>query len=119
MRVEEYRALTQCHEFKMLSIYNQMHIKTTSGCASILNHIIERPNRENYIKNRISLGFQPKFPKEPSYFSRQHVTLVKLHMQHTSVNSIPSYKWCDQSFNYQVVRFLVAHVIVVSGVREK
>ena len=62
IRVDEDGALAQCCEFSMPLIHNQVQMETTAGRACRLNLIIERPDRECYIKAIVGLGLQPKCP---------------------------------------------------------
>ena len=58
IRVDEDGALANSYEFNKLLINNNMQLETTGGYGSKLNKIIERPNREYHVKNRIALGIQ-------------------------------------------------------------
>ena len=89
VRLDEDGALSQCFAFSMLLIRNQVQMKTTAGCASNLNLIIERPNNENHINIIIGLGLQPNFPEEHWCFSRKRVAFIKCRTWNVSTNSTP------------------------------
>ena len=49
-------ALANVYGFNELLVTNYVTIETTTGYASKLNKIIERPNRDFYLKIRITMG---------------------------------------------------------------
>lgn len=108
VRVDEDGALARSFEFNKLLVENNIQMETTSGYASKLNKIIERPNRDHHIKTRIALGLQEFLRTTFWCFARTYVVYVKRRTWHSSINSTPFYKWYNQPFNYNYIRIFAS-----------
>ena len=103
-RADEDSALAQSFEFNKLLVENKTQIETAAGHASKLNKIVERPNRDHHVKTRIALGLQEFLDAKYWCFARDCVVYVKRRTWHSSINSAPFYKWCNQPFNCDCIR---------------
>ena len=118
IRVDKDGSLSQYCELEMFLIHNQVQIETTSGKASKLNRMIERPNRECYVKTRSGLGLRLKFHKDHQHFNHQITTLIKFRAWRTGSNSILFYEQCNYAFDYCEVRILAGKEIGARGIRK-
>ena len=79
-------------------------MENAASCASKLNKIVERLNREHRTKTRIAIGLQNILSTKYWCFARDYAVFMRRRTWHTGINSALYFKWHQQPFNHNCLR---------------